>query len=1211
MELKHLGGNEFVTSWIAFFMLTAFWITSGRSESLCFSLTRYNVSYKRPHSSYSGKSLKQEVVYIRVAQDNLSVACSFDLCDIIYPSKQPGTGAEHVNAKQSYKLTSIRVECPVAKLVKFEALNCSVGLMPLYEVSLNHCKIRTTDVHRLLGRLNASTVILNETEVEPPRSRGIHRVISRHLETFAVENINLKDRFNELFPSAGKYENVLMCRLSNVSLEQLPENFLQRFPHLQYLNLSRNSFTSPPNFPWDTESHTHMPLQLMKIRKSFLVGLPDDASPIVLVLDHNNITSLINFTFRGSLNVLSLVKNGLELIGTQTFINLTDLTYLNISDNNLRSIPQFCLGSECKLQTLDLRKNLLQHINVEIFRTLKELRILNIANNKLKRIEEDSFSSLRKLRTLHLENNEITFIHQDSLPTDSDYLHEIYLQNNPLIYLPEGVIFLTGITLVDLSGCNITFNSLLDTINAVNIHSFTFILNDAAATRTDDYDKTRENLLKRRQDYKRTINLSGNNISSIPAPILSNVSDRDEMEMERKFRLLLIYFKFDLSENPLWCDCKMVDFLNYISVHTTPSQDTFLGDEYFFTEWKCSGPAEFFKQSLLSQKSSNLYCQAVNVTCPARCRCYRYAQSTHRLVDCGNSQKVTLPQDIPKETLTLRLNDNNITVLTPRDYLSHIETLNLSNNNLEELPPEVLRAMPKLRHLYLDHNALQTLPRLITKLDRIREITLSNNRFHCDCHSVWLKSWLLINEHRVKDVSDVLCIKSDRTISVMIRVNDADFVCVRGKNMTYFQVCMSITSCFVMAVIIGFVCYCLRLELRALVYSYFMVRLFDRSTNPEKDEVIKILVAVAQEDYEFCQQQLLPIFQSDDRSNLVVVTCRDFIAGLSRVQNLSHMVKCSFRMVAVVTEKFLSEEVCRLALDKGLTKARAKKHFLVIFTADVANKTNLRSINTRLGRFYKTRRYQCIGQSDVLRDKKLKYLTSAREWSSNIEESSPWWDICLQSLSVSESSQSCLYDVYIAYDASDFQWSFYDLRCKLEADGFSTRLSDLHFIPGDPIQDNMVHGVSSCRYVLLVLSTAFVANEWPLFLLRIAYERTLRENNNSLIVITTEDLIPSSIEDEDLSLFLKTHAYLERGDSDWWMKLRRSLTKTSRSSSALDMSRQDQNSSANALTQCQENVVVEETNQLFSTKLNKLSDSVCMQELDQIKENVSVDGCLT
>lgn len=1192
-----------MTAWMAFFTVTAFWIASGSSESTCISLTRYSIPYKRSQSTYPGKPLKQEVVYIRVVQDSQSATCSVDLCDIINPSKQTGPRAEHVHAQQSYQLTSIHVQCPVVRLVTFEALNCSVGLPSLYEVSINHCNIRTADVLRLLGHLNASGVTLDDTEVEPFRSRAIHRFTSGHLQTFAVENVNLRDRFNDLFPSTSKYENVSMCRLSNVSWDKLPENFHQRFPNLQSLNLSRNFFTSPPDFPWGTESHYHLRSQQMNIQKKFLLGLPEDSSPIVLILDNNNITSLTNFTFSGSLNVLSLVQNGLEVIGAQTFSNLRYLTYVNISNNNLQSITPFCPEPECRLQTLDLKENLLQDVNIEIFGTLKQLRILNLANNKLKTIQKGSFSFLKKLRTLRLENNEITFIHRDSLPKDSVSLREIHLQNNPLVYLPEAVIFLTGIKLVDLSACRITFHSLLDTINSVDIHTFTFFLNNAAATRTDDYDKSRENFLKRREDYTRIINLSGNNVASIPAPILTDASDREDMERERKFRLLFIYYKLDLSENPLWCDCKIVDLIHYMSLHTTPSQDTFLGDEYFFTDWKCAGPEEFFQQPLLSQNSSDLYCPAVNITCPARCRCYTYAQTTHGMVDCVNTQIAALPLNIPKETLTLRLNDNNITALAPVKHLRQIRTLNLSNNHLETLSVEVLQTMPKLSRLYLDHNLLQTLPRLITQLDGIREITLRNNRFHCDCHSVWLKSWLLKNEHRVKDVSDVYCMKSDKTISVMIRVDDVDFICVSEKDTTYFKVSMAITSCLVIGIILCFICYCLRLELRAVIYAFFEVRLFEKSTNPEKDEVIKILIVVSTEDLEFCEQHMLPIFQADITSDSVVVSCRDYIAGLSRIQNVSHMVKHSFRMVAMVTEKFLSDEVCRVALDKGLTKARAKKGFLIIFTEDDTNMDSLRNMNSRLSRFCKTRRHQCIGQSDVLRDKKLKYLTSTSPVrdSPNTENTSRWWSVCMQSLGVSENYP---YDVYMAYDASDFQWAFHDLRCKLHACGFSTRLSDLDFIPGEPIQDNMVHCVSSCRYVILILSAAFLANEWSLFVLRIAYERTLRENSNSLIVITTEDLVPSSIEDEDLSLFLKTHAYLERGDSDWWLKLRRSMIKASRSSSLLDITAQDQEGNENEMTVREENIgVVGETNQISGTETSKLGDGFPMREFNKIEKS--------
>ncbi|XP_012999386.1 leucine-rich repeat and transmembrane domain-containing protein 1 isoform X2 [Cavia porcellus] len=112
--------------------------------------------------------------------------------------------------------------------------------------------------------------------------------------------------------------------------------------------------------------------------------------------------------------------------------------------------------------------------------------------------------------------------------------------------------------------------------------------------------------------------------------------------------------------------------------------------------------------------------------CPEKCFCHSSSNS----VDCSHRGLAEIPPNLPPETLTLLLQDNQIYQLPAFAFrtVPRLKTLNLSNNSLSELVPEAFHGLQHLEVLNVTQNSLLSLEsRLFHFLPQLRELDLSSN----------------------------------------------------------------------------------------------------------------------------------------------------------------------------------------------------------------------------------------------------------------------------------------------------------------------------------------------------------------------------------------------------------------------------------------------------------------------------------------------------
>ncbi|XP_044584767.1 leucine-rich repeat-containing protein 15-like [Cotesia glomerata] len=191
-------------------------------------------------------------------------------------------------------------------------------------------------------------------------------------------------------------------------------------PSITHLYLGKNDLKSVDflkNFPL---SLTYLDLHANEI-KNFDIGKSVNRLK-VLNLNENQIESLCGFhdsiyDYRRcwgmtlgvlrQLQCLSIVNVGLQYIAPDSFENLSELIYLDMSENKISEINN-ALNNLVQLKTLILKNN--QLIDIPNISNLKNLEYFSVSNNNLTSLKRYTFDHLLNLKILKLSHNGLTEI---------------------------------------------------------------------------------------------------------------------------------------------------------------------------------------------------------------------------------------------------------------------------------------------------------------------------------------------------------------------------------------------------------------------------------------------------------------------------------------------------------------------------------------------------------------------------------------------------------------------------------------------------------------------------------------------------------------------------------------------------------------------------------------------------------------------------------
>ncbi|XP_032132471.1 leucine-rich repeat-containing protein 3 [Sapajus apella] len=128
-----------------------------------------------------------------------------------------------------------------------------------------------------------------------------------------------------------------------------------------------------------------------------------------------------------------------------------------------------------------------------------------------------------------------------------------------------------------------------------------------------------------------------------------------------------------------------------------------------------------------------LFCLHLGDSCPQPCQCPDHVGSV--AVDCSFRGLQEVPQDIPADTVLLKLHANQISHLPDGafQHLHRLRELDLSHNAIEAIGPATFTGLAGgLRLLDLSYNRIQRIPKdALGKLGA--KVRLSHNPLHCEC----------------------------------------------------------------------------------------------------------------------------------------------------------------------------------------------------------------------------------------------------------------------------------------------------------------------------------------------------------------------------------------------------------------------------------------------------------------------------------------------
>uniref|UniRef100_A0A0K0EJS2 TIR domain-containing protein n=1 Tax=Strongyloides stercoralis TaxID=6248 RepID=A0A0K0EJS2_STRER len=542
--------------------------------------------------------------------------------------------------------------------------------------------------------------------------------------------------------NCGNMTHLQSFDLSHNKIEELKSNCIENCIMLQDIKLTNNSIhkISPTFFDAQKESLISLDLSL-----NLLLDIP------------------ISITNLDKIRHINVSHNQITTIPILTLSKMEHLTNFDGSFNRLSSIDSFIFSNCKKLKKLYLKNNRITQISKDAFKDSNSLSILDISNNYLDNFGPDggAIGRLRNLKSIDISNNLIEILNWNEIPSS---LLSINLEGNRIVMLS-----IVDNTKINVKKINLKNNRLL-------------LINGDRFPKSSEEIDLGYNLLKIisskafvKLPNLKILNLKGNHIEELSEDAFIGSEEENRQH-------LLGSLKLFIGENPLKCSCKMTWILKYI-IDVSIDSDLYYIQNVIPIEIADASVAACFSlpegHSIILKKitKENLVCSYKNVCepecvccdygncdcnskCPDGCSCYHSQDFSTNIVTCNSKNASALrsfsPKDIPVHATNVYLKNLMLPVLRSHDFLArfrlkelsitesgikkveksafntlvNLESLDLSDNLLEEFDSESLPKAHKLRKIFLSKNEIKTIDsKLGTTLPQLNELSLEDNQF--------------------------------------------------------------------------------------------------------------------------------------------------------------------------------------------------------------------------------------------------------------------------------------------------------------------------------------------------------------------------------------------------------------------------------------------------------------------------------------------------
>uniref|UniRef100_A0A673N7N0 Podocan-like n=1 Tax=Sinocyclocheilus rhinocerous TaxID=307959 RepID=A0A673N7N0_9TELE len=251
------------------------------------------------------------------------------------------------------------------------------------QLSLQNNQITEVTLEHLSRLQQLETLNLQNNRLTTQGTADERVKAGQRLKT-AQNNLLQRVRMRENEQDGGMQKGRVSVYLHNNKLTDagLPENMFNGSDNLEILIMSSNFLRYVPK---------GLPTALYRLhlKNNKLEKIPAGA--------FDNLFHLRELYLQNNL----LSNDGMD---NETFSHLNSLEYLDLSNNNLTTVP---LGLPRNLILLHLEKNSIQIITVNALTSIRNLEYLLLHNNRLRSrsIHPAAFQGLKRLHTVHMYNN--------------------------------------------------------------------------------------------------------------------------------------------------------------------------------------------------------------------------------------------------------------------------------------------------------------------------------------------------------------------------------------------------------------------------------------------------------------------------------------------------------------------------------------------------------------------------------------------------------------------------------------------------------------------------------------------------------------------------------------------------------------------------------------------------------------------------------------
>jgi Leucine-rich repeat (LRR) protein len=436
------------------------------------------------------------------------------------------------------------------------------------------------------------------------------------------------------------------------------------------------------------------------------------------------------FTGLNSVRSLNLSRNNIWTLPQSVFCGLDSLVALNLSSNYLQDAQELSFSSSelhsCKLpvRTLDASNNRFTRLTPKVFGQLRKLEQLVLTSNSLNVIDDHAFSDLSALSSVNLANNALVALPSKLFSTCCQFLQELRLDNNSLSGLAPGLFAgLEHLLVLNVSRNEIGNPYLTADTFSSQVRLVALDLSFNQLTRLD------ASLLKPLTALQ-LLDLSGNQITALSAGTFSAQHNLHILRLSRNristlnpqaFSGLSVLSTLALDHNALE------------SLHKDAMRN-------------CSGLVDLELQH-------NAF-SAV----PSEALAHLTALKS---LDLGENKIGNLSGDALKglsSIVALRLASNGIVSVQPSVFgnVPNIRVLNLAGNLIEKLDQGVFNAIKNLRMLRLDGNRLEDINGILAGQTELRWLNVSANRLQWFDYAFIPKSleWLSLTDNLIEELGN-------------------------------------------------------------------------------------------------------------------------------------------------------------------------------------------------------------------------------------------------------------------------------------------------------------------------------------------------------------------------------------------------------------------------------------------------------------------------